>query len=134
MKKEQLNNLTPLYTFKGTVVHGKGLGRSVGMPTANVYNAPMPSIPFGVYSTIIKIDDEAFMAVTNVGTRPSVDNMDIVTVEAHIIDFDRDIYDKEVTLDFYKLIRGVKKFPSLRDVKIQVDKDIEFTRKLFSYE
>ncbi len=134
MKKEQLNNLTPLYTFKGTVVHGKGLGRSVGMPTANVSNTPMPSIPFGVYSTIIKIDDEAFMAVTNVGTRPSVDNMDIVTVEAHIIDFDRDIYDKEVTLDFYKLIRGVKKFPSLRDVKIQVDNDIEFTRKLFSYE
>ena len=118
----------PFFTLSGTVVHGKGLGRTVGLPTANIKtDASLKDLGKGVYSTLIYIDGRKFMSVTNVGTRPSVDDSSEITIETNIIDFDEDIYDKTVKLEFYFFIRSIKKFSSLEDVKKQVDKDKAYT-------
>lgn len=117
------------FIMMGTVMHGKALGRTVGMPTANLGTADnklMP--PSGVYATSILVDDEQYKAMTNIGKRPSVDDFDYVTIEAFILDFSRDIYGKELLLKVYKFVRGVKKFDSLEDVQKQVQKDIQTVR------
>lgn len=117
----------------GKVVHGKALGRTVGMPTANieVYDANL--LPeSGVYATRIKIGEEVYLAVTNIGTRPTVDNEQQVTVEAHILDFEGDIYGENVVLEVHKFLRPIQKFGSLEEVHAQVKIDIETTRVHFS--
>lgn len=117
------------YIMTGKVMHGKALGRTVGMPTANLGaadNKLMP--PDGVYATSVTIDGEHYKAMTNIGKRPSVDNFDYVTIEAFILDFSRDIYGKDLLLEVYRYVRGVKKFDCLEDVQKQVQKDIQAVR------
>ena len=110
----------------GEVVHGKALGRTVGMPTANIKVCDESLLPeCGVYATRIKVGEETYLAVTNIGLRPTVDNEQHVTVEAHILDFDQDIYGKSVELEVHKFLRPIQKFDSLEDVLNQVKKDIE---------
>ncbi len=108
----------------GKVVHGKGLGRTVGMPTANlcVMEGTLPEP--GVYATRICVDGEKFLSVTNIGTRPSVDSDEIITVEVHILDFERNIYGKLVTLEVHEFLRPIRRFESLDAVQEQVKKDI----------
>lgn len=117
------------YIMIGEVMHGKALGRTVGMPTANL-GAPENKIypPSGSYATAVTVDDEKHKAMTNIGKRPSVDDFDYVTIEAFILDFSRDIYGKEICLEVYKFVRGVIKFDSLADVQKQVQKDIQTVR------
>lgn len=111
---------------KGIVVHGDGRGKKIGMPTANLeYQS---GIENGVYATKVTIDDKIYKAVTNVGTRPSVDNKNYI--EAHIIDFDEEIYGKEISIEFIKKLRETKKFESLTEVKKQVEKDIDVTKTI----
>lgn len=109
----------------GEVVHGKGIGKTVGMPTANLYipNAELPAS--GVYATKIKIGEHTYDSVTNIGRRPSVDKEKQITVETFIFDFDADIYGKTVVLEVYKYLRPVQKFDGLEEVYKQVKKDIE---------
>ena len=114
----------------GRVVHGKALGRTVGMPTANIQIQDAGALPeCGVYATRIRVEEEVYLAVTNIGTRPTVDNESHVTVEAHILDFDQDIYGQLVELEVYKFLRPIQKFSSLEEVQKQVEKDIEDTKQ-----
>lgn len=114
----------------GEVVHGKALGRTVGMPTANIEVAGKSLLPeCGVYATRIKVGEETYLAVTNIGLRPTVDNEQQVTVEAHILDFDQDIYGQVVGLEVHKFLRPIQKFGSLEEVQQQVKKDIEEAKK-----
>lgn len=115
----------------GTVVHGKALGRTVGMPTANLQIADENLLPKeGVYATKLSVDGKTYQSVTNIGLRPTVDEEKEVTVEAHILDFDGDIYGKEVALEVHQFLRPIQKFDSLEAVFVQVKKDIEFTKKI----
>lgn len=126
------NNHEPLYVIKGEVVHGKALGRTVGKPTANLKteeNVVIP--PSGVYATIGIIDGKCYKAVTNVGTRPSVDNETHVTIETFFLDFNENLYGKEIILEFYKFIRPTKKFDNLEQVSVQIQKDIEVAYSIF---
>ena len=114
----------------GKVVHGKALGRTVGMPTANIQVCDESLLPeCGVYATRVLIGDKTYKAVTNIGMRPTVDNESKITVEAHILDFERDIYAERVVLEVYKFLRPIQKFNSLEEVRAQVEKDIKETRK-----
>lgn len=116
----------------GKVVHGKALGRTVGMPTANVEIRDKSMLPeSGVYATRISIGDKTYQAVTNIGLRPTVDQEPQVTVEAHILDFEGDIYGENVVLEVHKFLRPIQKFRSLEEVHAQVKKDIEITRVHF---
>lgn len=113
----------------GKVVHGKALGRTVGMPTANlcVEQGILPEV--GVYATRIRIGDEWFASVTNIGKRPTVDQEDEITVEAFILDFDADIYGETVTLEVLEFLRPIQKFASLQEVQEQVKKDAKKAKK-----
>lgn len=125
--------LTYIASVKGMVVHGKGIGRTVGMPTANVDYKEWPKgLTCGVYASSVIIDGKEHLAVTNVGARPSIDDDKKILVEAHILNFNSDIYGKCIKVNFYKYIRGVQKFGSLEEVKKQVDKDIEYTKEIMS--
>lgn len=115
------------YIMMGKVVHGKAAGRKHGMPTANLGVAANKLFPpHGVYGTLSIIEGRYYRGMTNVGLRPSDDDIPIATVETFILNFDQDIYDKDVLLQVYTYIRGVKKFSGgLDEVRKQIDKDIE---------
>lgn len=129
--------------LRGEVVHGKALGRTVGMPTANlqVDSASLRGkdeiqseqntnlLAEGVYATRIKIGEKYYSSVTNVGRRPSVDNEKYTTVESFIIDFHEEIYGEQVELEFVAYLRPVQKFESLEEVSEQVKKDIECAKR-----
>jgi len=116
-------------TLKGKVVHGKALGRTVGMPTANlcVEQGILPEN--GVYATRIRIGDELFQSITNIGNRPTVDREQDITIETYIFDFNKDIYGQMVELEVYKFLRPIQKFESLEQVQIQVKKDVMEAKK-----
>ena len=121
------------YNMSGTVIHGKGRGKTVGMPTINLSIPPNKKRPpEGVYATITHIDGMAYQGVTNIGRRPSVDTDDTVTIETFLFDFRRDIYGQKISLDVYTLIRDIIRFDGLEAVKAQVQKDIISARNFFT--
>ena len=119
--------------LSGTVVRGKALGRTVGMPTANlrITEGAMPEN--GVYATRIQIGDRVYTSVTNIGRRPTVDDEAYITVETFIMDFDKEIYGEQAVLELHKFLRPIQKFASLQEVKRQVEKDVE-TAKIYFHE
>ncbi len=118
------------YIMQGEVVHGKAAGRKHGMPTANLGVAPNKiSPPHGVYGTLSHMDGKYYRGMTNIGLRPSDDDIPIPTVETFLLNFDQDIYGRQVILEVFVYIRGVKKFAGgLAEVRKQIDKDIEQVR------
>lgn len=113
------------YIMQGTVVHGKAAGRKHGMPTANLGVAENKLFPpHGVYATLSRMEGTFFRGMTNIGLRPSDDDIPIATIETWLMNFSRDIYGKRITLEVYTYIRGVVKFPSLDEVRKQIDKDV----------
>lgn len=118
------------YIMQGVVVHGKAAGRKHGMPTANLGVAANKLFPpHGVYASLSYMDGTFFRGMTNIGLRPSDDDIPVATIETHLLNFDRDIYDKPITLNVYTYIRGVKKFAGgLDEVRKQIDHDIEAVR------
>ena len=117
------------HILKGTIMHGKALGRTVGMPTANlqVTEGELPAA--GVYATRIKVYDKWFLAVTNIGNRPTVDEDKEITIESFIVDFDQNIYGQEVVLEVLEYLRPIQKFSGLDAVFEQVKKDVEKAKK-----
>ena len=121
------------YMMAGKVLHGKGLGRTVGMPTANLGLAPnKKKPPEGVYATLTRIDGEVFKGLTHVGRRPSVDNDTNISTETLLLDFSRDIYGKKIELYVCAFIRNVAKFAGLAEVQKQVQKDIVAARTVLT--
>lgn len=124
--KEFKDDMGYPYAIIGPVIHGKALGRTVGMPTANLGFSHKRLMPKeGVYGSIVKVDGELYIGLTNIGRRPSVDDYDYYTVETFILDFDKDIYDKDIVLELHEFIRDVQTFDNLEAVKKQVDLDIQ---------
>ena len=122
------------YTLTGTVIHGRKLGRRLGIPTANLHLPDGLAIPrFGVYACCVLIDGMRFPAVTNIGTRPTVDGEGI-TVEPWILDYSGDLYGREITIEFYKFLRSEQKFPSLDDLQAEIRRNAEETRALVQRE
>ena len=127
--------MEPIYQFSGRVSHGRGNGHTVGMPTANL---PCPQgdecPPFGVYASRVTVEDESdqktYLGVTNVGLRPSVDNDPRPTVETLLLDFDGNLYGREITVTLLHFLRPTRKMASLEEVYAQVAKDAEQARKL----
>lgn len=121
------------YMMAGKVLHGKGLGRTVGMPTANLGVAPnKKKPPEGVYATLTRIDGEVFKGLTHVGRRPSVDNDTNISTETLLLDFSRDIYGKKIELYVCAFIRGIMKLNGLAEVQKQVQKDIAAARTVLT--
>lgn len=115
------------YLVSGTVVHGKGVGHKFGMPTANLAVASNKLFPpHGVYGSMSYFQGENHFGMTNVGLRPSDDDIPIPTIETFLLNFDRDIYGQKVFLELLVYIRGIRKFAGgLAEVRQQIDKDIK---------
>ncbi len=121
------------YLMLGKVVHGKALGRTVGMPTANlkIYgNKRRP--PAGVYATRTWVDGVPYVGVTNVGTRPSVDDRTEITIETMLHGFAGDLYGERLMTEFHFFLRGIRKFEGIQAVQEQVAQDMERTLLQFS--
>ena len=122
------------YYLTGTVVKGKQLGRTLGIPTANLVLPEGLAIPkFGVYACLCLVDGVAYPAVTNIGTRPTVSGSGI-TVEPRILNFNGDLYGKEITLEFYRFLRPEMKFPDLDALKAEIHRNAQETLGYFEHE
>ena len=117
------------YTLSGTVVQGKQLGRQLGYPTANILiDEPHKLIPpNGVYIGYTLIGETKYKIMLNIGVRPTVDGTS-QTIEAHIIDFSKDIYNTQITLFLVQFLREEQRFDGLDALKIQLQKDEAKTR------
>lgn len=119
------------HLLTGTVISGRKIGRTLGIPTANLaLPEGIVQLKFGVYACKVEIAGREYCAVTNVGTRPTVDGHRI-TVEPWILDFDGDLYGQEITLRFYRFLRPEQKFPGLPQLKAEIEKNAEQVRKYF---
>ena len=119
------------HVLTGPVISGRKLGRTLGIPTANLALPEGCAVPaFGVYACKATVDGGEYLAVTNVGTRPTVGGHR-VTVEPWLLDFDGDLYGRELTLEFYKFLRPERKFPSLEELRLEIRKNASETRKFF---
>ncbi len=108
------------FCVKSDVVHGNEIGRTLGFKTANVaYPAELIDLASGVY----EVDTNYGKGVANFGTRPTINGSSKV-LEVHILNFDDDIYGKNITVEFKRMIRKEKKFASLNDLKNQIKRDI----------
>ena len=122
------------HTLTGTVGHGRGIGSSRLFPTANLTVPAHVLVPaHGVYATRVTLPDGAFYAaVTNVGTRPTVNNGTDITVEASLLDYDGDLYGKTLRLEFFSHLRDEIRFDSLDALRSQIAADAETTRRYFA--
>ena len=119
------------HVLTGQVISGRKLGRTLGIPTANLALPESCVTPaFGVYACKATVDGGEYLAVTNVGTRPTVEGHH-VTVEPWLLDFDGDLYGKELTLEFYKFLRPEERFSSLEELRREILKNAEQTRQYF---
>ncbi|MBR2970455.1 MAG: riboflavin biosynthesis protein RibF [Clostridia bacterium] len=110
------------FFVRGKVVKGRGVGRAFGYPTANVsYGGFLPKQ--GVYKTLVSFDGKQYVAVTNVGTKPTFDESS-VTIEPMLIDFSGDLYGKELTVRFIKYLRPIIKFADGNELNKQIQKDV----------
>jgi len=123
------------FTLQGTVTEGNRIGRSIGFPTANIVAGdPHKLIPAeGVYAITAFLGDRFFKGMLNIGFRPTLHaNADHRTIEAHLFDFDEDIYHKEITLCFHQRIRDEKKFENIGALQQQLIADREQVQKILS--
>ena len=125
-------NPKPAYSLTGTVVHGRGIGKLVGMPTANLETSPgIPLPPAGVYLTRVLLEGREHLGVTNVGTRPTIDRDLEITVETHLLNFSGDLYGREMTILLYDRLRSPLRFPDFSQLLEQIRRDCDAARKFF---
>ncbi len=111
------------HILSGTVTAGKQLGRTIGIPTANLaFPRELAALPHGVYACRAITDTGVFPCVTNIGTRPTVSGQG-VTVESWLMEYEGDLYGKPLTLEFYKFLRPEKKFPSLEALRREIQEN-----------
>lgn len=121
------------FSINFPVVHGKHLGRTIGIPTVNQNFPDGHIIPrCGIYSSSVEIDGKVFMGVTNIGSRPTFENDAAVNSETHIIDYDGFLYEKKIKVSFHKRLRDEIKFSSSDELCRQIAEDIKLTREYFS--
>jgi riboflavin kinase / FMN adenylyltransferase len=120
------------YTLYGKVIHGEERGRKIGFPTANVQIEPMRFIPrYGVYLTKVTWEDKQAVGLTNIGVRPTFSGT-APSVEAHLLSWSGDLYDKELTLEFTNFIRPEVQFISVEELVAQIHKDRDTATNLIA--
>jgi riboflavin kinase/FMN adenylyltransferase len=119
------------FVVPGKVVQGAGRGKRLGIPTANLALWEERAVPGpGVYACIAEIGSGRWQAVTNVGVRPTFEEgRSTSVVEAHLLDFDRDLYDRELRLAFIERLRDERRFPGPEALLEQIQRDIRRARE-----
>ena len=118
------------HILTGQVVPGRGLGHTMDIPTANLLLPESLAIPkHGVYACKAIVDNKEYLAVTNIGSRPTVGGHQ-VRAESWLLDFDGDLYGKQLTLTFHECLRPEKKFSNLEELREEILKNAAQTRKI----
>lgn len=119
------------YSIGGRVVRGKQLGRTLGFPTANLRFPKTPALS-GIYATWVHgVGERPRASVSSFGTRPTVDGVEPL-LEAHLFDFDGDLYGRHIEVEFVAKLRDELKFPDLSSLTEQMQRDAETARRLLS--
>lgn len=119
------------YSLSGVVVAGNRIGRKLGFPTANMelYD-PLKAVPGnGVYQVDVSVCGNSYRGVCNIGVRPTIGIGGTRVIETHILDFNEDIYGLDIRLNFLRHIRPERKFDSLEELKLRLQKDILTARE-----
>ncbi len=126
------------YTLLGTVKRGRQLGRTLGFPTANLQLPPDKFLPrYGVYAVRVSLGAAAdtapsYPAVMNLGCRPTVDAGDAPTVEVHLLDWQGDLYDRDLAVSLVEFLRPEQRFESLDALKSQIHQDCQAAERLLA--
>jgi riboflavin kinase/FMN adenylyltransferase len=119
------------YSIRGEVVGGRGIGRKLGFPTANIkpHHSAVPAQ--GVYAAEALLNGQRHVAAVNIGIAPTIRHEDL-TIEAFLLDFDGDILGREIELVFHKRLRPERKFPSYEALTEQIGRDVAEIRDYFA--
>lgn len=125
------------YTISGAVVHGRGIGREIGYPTANIEPDRDKLLPrAGVYKVEIEgleedgqRNEDRRTAILNIGNNPTISNDSNTTLEVHIPDYDHNLYGRPLTLRFLRYIREERRFDSIAELQQQIAKDLRAMRE-----
>ena len=119
--------------IKAKVIHGQGKGEEMGFATANQQISQLEKLPeIGVYASKVKIDDKQYIGITNVGTRPTVDDAAKITIETHVLDYSGVLYGKIIDVDLVYRISDIKKFANTQQLLKQINDDKETARELLA--
>jgi len=119
------------YFATGAVIRGAGLGKKIGFPTANLSMPEEKLLPKGVFAVKVLLGNESFKGVASVGYRPTLKTLDSkLLLEAHLLDFDREIYGCELKVSFHKKIRNEIKFSEVSALVARIKDDVESARKM----
>ena len=124
------------YSIDGTVSLGNQLGRTIGIPTANILAEPDKLLPpFGVYAASIEFADKRCVGIADIGRKPTIKpkhgDQNPIAVEMHILNFNQNIYEEPVRISFHAFERPEIKFDSIQELQTQIRQDIEFCKKYF---
>ena len=120
------------FAIEGTVIEGDRRGRELGFPTAHLDTDGLVLPPNGVYAAHVRLGQEAHRAVLNIGLRPTLAKPEpTLQVEAHLLDFDGDLYGQVMEIEFVEQLRDEQRFDSTDELAAQISRDIEHARTLF---
>ena len=119
------------YSITGKVIYGQQLGRTIGVPTANLLLHRIKAALSGVYAVEVNLAGKLYPAVANIGTRPTIDDSLRAILEVHLLDFQQNIYGKTLQVVFRKKIRDEQKFASLELLKSAIENDIATAKTYF---
>lgn len=120
------------YSISGKVVHGAKLGRQLGYPTANVHMRHERPAFTGVYAVKLSVDElDGLNGVANLGLRPTIAGIPKLSLEVYVFDFDGDLYDKHVHVQFFQKVRDEVKFDGLEALKAQIAQDVLVAKDYF---
>jgi len=123
------------YSVTGTVVGGKQIGRSIGFPTANINPADKYKLipATGVYAVEVRFEGKIFPGMLNIGSNPTVNtDVSVNSIEVYILNFEDNIYGKEISVVFRKRLRDEKKFVNTRQLADQMEIDKQDTIRLLT--
>lgn len=130
-RMQQINKMlvTP-YFIRGTVHPGKKLGRTMAVPTANIYPQEGKTLPpFGVYAVFVKTEGKIYQGIGNLGVKPTIPGENPVGLEVWLFDYEGNLYDREITVFLMDFQRPEKKFDSLDNLHSQILLDTEQAKK-----
>ncbi len=122
------------FFIKGLVIKGRQLGQTINFPTANVeYDTDILLPKIGVYKGYVRYNGKHYKAVINIGNNPTFNYTRRLSLEVHIIDFDKEIYNEELKVIFIDYIRDEKKFDNIDELKMEIYNNVDETKKLPDY-